>query len=419
MTRLHDACRCLATALALAGSTGGALSAQTQVTNPHGELTIECSTCHAAEGWTPVRISTAFDHAARGFVLAGAHAKTTCRSCHQTLDFKGTPATCASCHQDVHHGELGSECGQCHTPRSFIDQSMMVRAHQQTRFPLRGAHATVDCRACHQPTAQSQIRFVNRSTVCVDCHLPQYRATSDPDHAAGGFPTNCEQCHATTVWQDARFNHDQSGFPLTGAHRAAFCRQCHADGIYHGKPATCVSCHQTDYDGVADPNHRQAQFATDCTQCHTTVAWNTASFNHSGTAFPLTGAHAPLPCRACHSDGVYAGKPATCVSCHQKDYDLTADPNHKGAGFPTDCTSCHNTIGWTGANFNHTQFFPISGNHSAPCATCHNVPSDYTQMTCLVCHEHSKANMDSHHSAVRNYSYSSSACYSCHPRGNN
>ncbi|MEO8031609.1 MAG: hypothetical protein ABJC74_15270 [Gemmatimonadota bacterium] len=393
---------------------------QTAAVNPHGNLSAPCSACHRAEGWTPVRISAQFDHGKSGFPLTGAHAQANCRSCHRTLDFQGVPTTCATCHQDVHHGELGANCAQCHTVRSFIDQTTMVRNHQQTRFPLRGAHTTVDCRSCHQPTAQSQLRFVNRSTVCADCHLEQFRATTDPNHAAGGFPMDCEQCHATTVWQDARFNHDQTGFPLTGAHRAAFCKQCHADAVYHGKSSTCASCHQADYDGVSDPNHRQAGFATTCADCHTTTAWNPSSFDHSKTAFPLTGGHRPLACSACHADGAYQTKPTACVACHQKDFDLTSNPNHKGAGFPTDCTVCHNTVGWMGANFNHTQFFPINtGKHSAPCATCHTVPTDYKQMTCVVCHEHSQTSMDSHHSSVRGYSYSSSACYSCHPRGNN
>ena len=35
----------------------------------------------------------------------------------------------------------------------------------------------------------------------------------------------------------------------------ATCAQCHGDGVYKGKPTTCVSCHQTDYNNAKDPNH--------------------------------------------------------------------------------------------------------------------------------------------------------------------
>ena len=56
------------------------------------------------------------------------------------------------------------------------------------------------------------------------------------------------------------FDHSATAFPLTGAHRAVACQQCHGDGVYHGKSAVCVSCHQADYDRTTDPNHRTAQF---------------------------------------------------------------------------------------------------------------------------------------------------------------
>jgi hypothetical protein len=45
------------------------------------------------------------------------------------------------------------------------------------------------------------------------------------------------------------------------------------------------------------------------------------------------------------------------------------------------------------------------------------VASDYRQFTCLVCHEHSQASMDSKHRGRSGYSYSSVACLGCHPNG--
>ena len=127
-----------------------------------------------------------------------------------------------------------------------------------------------------------------------------------------------------------------------------------------------------------------------------------------------------LACAACHSDGVYAGKPTTCVSCHLTDYNGTTNPVHSTAGFPTACASCHTTSTWLGATFNHdASFFPIySGAHQgrwSSCATCHTNPANYTVFTCLTCHTQLTTN--GHHSGVSGYRYDSQACYSCHPRG--
>ena len=395
--------------------------AQQTTRNPHGRLQQPCAACHGSEGWVPAKISAAFDHAKTGFPLAGAHAQTTCRSCHSSLDFKGTPRDCASCHRDVHRGELGADCARCHTPRSFIDRSGLARAHQQTRFPLTGAHVAVDCERCHTPTPQGRLTFVNRASDCVDCHRTEYESTRNPDHQAGGISTNCTQCHGTTSWPRARFSHAGTRFPLTGAHRAVSCAQCHGDGVYAGKTTLCASCHQLAYDGTTDPPHQQAGFSTDCTMCHTTVTWAGATFDHAGTRFPLTGAHIPLACSQCHGDGVYAGKSTTCVSCHQSAYDATTNPLHAAASFPLDCTSCHTTTTWTGARFaaHDASYFPIySGAHRGrwtTCAQCHTVTTDYAQFSCLACHGQTETN--GHHSGVNGYSYTSQACYSCHPNG--
>ena len=398
---------------------GRAAAAQDRVINPHGKLQWECSTCHRADGWKPVRVTAGFDHGKTGFPLVGAHASTPCRSCHLTLDFHGTDRNCVTCHKDVHQGELGVNCAQCHTSRSFLDRSAMTRAHRETRFPLTGAHLSADCESCHTPSGQGHLTFVGQPTDCVQCHLASYQTAQNPNHQAGGFPLDCNQCHSTAAWPLARFSHANTGFPLTGAHLATPCSSCHGDGVYKGKPTACVSCHQKDYAGVADPNHVAAGFPTDCTQCHTTTAWTGATFDHSTTKFPLTGAHKTVSCSQCHGDGVYAGKSTACASCHQADYNATTNPGHAAAQFPTDCTQCHTATTWTGATFNHDgPFFPIySGKHQgkwSTCSQCHTNPSNYAQFSCTTCHGQSETN--SNHNGVSGYSYSSQACYSCHPR---
>ncbi len=364
---------------------------QPTVQNPHGTLTQPCAVCHSPQAWKPARISSEFDHAkVARFPLQGAHAAVACKSCHTSLTFKGASRDCVGCHTDPHRGELGTTCGRCHTMRSFVDRAEMGRAHQLTRFPLTGAHVAVDCEACHTVAGQGQMTFAARATDCNSCHLKDYQATRNPDHTAGGFPHDCQSCHATASWMGARFDHNATRFPLSGAHLAVNCTQCHGTGGFGALPTTCVSCHQTDYNNARDPSHQQAQFPTDCTVCHTTTAWSGATFNHNATAFALTGAHVQATCTQCHGDGVYKGKPTACLSCHQTDYNNAKDPNHQQAQFSTNCTVCHTTSTWTGATFNHsTTTFPLTGAHvQLTCDQCHG-DGVYRgkPTTCVSCHQ--------------------------------
>ena len=312
--------------------------AQQQTRNPHGKLAEECAVCHSAEAWVPARVSTRFDHGRRGFTLAGAHVQAACRSCHVSLDFRGASRDCASCHRDVHRGELGADCARCHTARSFIDRSGMARAHQLTRFPLTGAHLALDCDACHTPSPQGQLTFVNVSAQCVSCHLPQFQATTNPSHVTGRFPQDCGQCHLPTIWSSARFNHDATGFPLTGAHRAAQCTQCHAGGVFAAMSTACTSCHQPDYVRTTSPPHSSSGYPTTCETCHTTSGWTGASFNH--TWFPVPHRNA-TQCRDCHTNPS-AYSTFVCTTCHTQGQ---TDPHHRSVrGYTwtsSGCYACH------------------------------------------------------------------------------
>jgi nitrate/TMAO reductase-like tetraheme cytochrome c subunit len=159
--------------------------------------------------------------------------------------------------------------------------------------------------------------------------------------------------------------------------------------VYKGKLTTCVSCHQTDFSGAKAPDHVQSQFPTDCTPCHTTTAWTPASFNHSATLFPLTGAHQTAVCSDCHADGVYKGKPTTCQSCHLQDFTATTSPNHRQLGWPQTCTTCHagsgNTTAWdlgvTLPSQYHNMFSVTHEKARGVCTECHNT-TNYAQSTC-------------------------------------
>src|SRR6202007_2391127 len=105
------------------------------------------------------------------------------------------------------------------------------------------------------------------------------------------------------------------------------------------------------------PSTAGAAFAAaNCSTCHNTVSFLTATFDHSTTGFPLTNSHQMAPagkvnaCTACHIHNSYTLTigPTDCGNsqCHLKDWNNTptfggAVPNHITAGFPIAlCSTC-------------------------------------------------------------------------------
>ncbi|UCF66430.1 MAG: hypothetical protein JSV80_11605, partial [Acidobacteriota bacterium] len=386
--------------------------------SPHGKIEDDCSLCHSNEGWIPARVSEDFNHE-RFFALDGAHVQTNCRACHTSLVFSSAEQDCSSCHQDVHQAEMGTDCSRCHSTQSFIDHSEMLRNHVITRFPLTGSHAALDCDACHNREGSGAMEFVNVPTECVACHLDDYLRAREPDHEGLGFPKDCSECHSSTEWSSSHligsdFDHDRTGFPLTGAHRVVDCAACHVGGVFAGTDSDCISCHRTDFEATTEPDHLASGFDTNCSLCHTTTSWRGENFDHSTTAFPLTGSHQAVDCTACHGDGVFEGKSTECVSCHRTDYDGTADPPHAAAGFGTDCTSCHTTATWFGEGFDHnTTDFPLTGAHSGvTCEACHaDAVFDGKPTDCYSCHQTDYENTTDPNHIAAGYGTNCEACH--------
>ncbi|MEZ4456723.1 MAG: hypothetical protein R2882_09275 [Gemmatimonadales bacterium] len=358
-------------------------------TPPHAaaHFPTECATCHTTTTWQ----GAPFDHNTTQFPLDGAHQAVTCQECHGDGQYVGKPTACLSCHQASfdqtktpphHDAGFPTDCTSCHTTSAWAGAAF---DHNTTKFPLSGAHQAARCQDCHVDGV-----YVGKATTCVSCHQSDYNATTTPNHQATGFPTECTTCHTTVTWTGARFDHNTTHFPLTGGHAAVACASCHGDGVFAGKPTTCVACHQDNYGRTTNPPHQASGFPTDCATCHTTTNWVGAPFDHNKTQFPLTGAHQAATCQNCHADGVYAGRPTTCVSCHQPNYDRTSNPVHRTAGFSTNCSSCHNVNTWAGAVFDHNQTqFPLTGAHlAATCQTCHaDGIYDGKPTTCVSCHQ--------------------------------
>ena len=384
--------------------------------NPHGSLHEACAECHTANAWRPARITTRFDHARFGFPLEGAHRAAACLACHRTLEFSRTEARCVDCHTDPHRSELGLDCARCHGARSFLERGPMVRAHQSTRFPLTGAHAVIECEGCHASSEQGHLRFVGTPLACLGCHRSQFEAAKQPDHVAGHLPTDCTNCHTTTFWSKAHFDHDHTRFPLTGQHRTVACTACHTTGRFVAIDTACLSCHQANWN-TATPNHPAAGFdASQCASCHNTTAWHPGAFDHTArTSFPLTGAHTTRTCNDCHGDNVFAGKSTACIDCHRATYD-SATPNHVASGFPAAaCADCHNTTQWSGATFDHDTktSFPLTGAHVArACTECHGDGVYVGKSTaCLSCHQANWTAATPNHAAA---GFDASQCASCH-----
>ncbi|MGB4970406.1 MAG: hypothetical protein WBO31_12800 [Saprospiraceae bacterium] len=317
--------------------------------------------------------------------------------------------------QSPHGDNLKVNCAVCHTPNGWEVQLETVHYnHDSTRFPLTGQHQQLDCRQCH-----SSLIFNEIKSDCNFCHQDMHQLS---------VGLECARCHTTSSWivDDIKEVHFENGFPLTGAHATAECKQCHksANSLKFDRLGSeCIGCHLTDFETADNPNHKGAGFSTNCIECHNPNqrGWKSTSINHD--FFPLNQGHDIQDCRKCHTDPVYSNTPTDCASCHNADYNKTQNPNHKAANISTLCSDCHTTqIGWEPAKFldHDDAYFKIySGKHKGvwkACVECHTNPANFADFSCIVCHK--KMETDNDHKKVNGYFYDDQACLACHPSGN-
>ncbi|HFA47735.1 MAG TPA: hypothetical protein ENJ95_01810 [Bacteroidetes bacterium] len=400
-----------------------------QTINPdHEELNFstDCASCHTTEpDWMPATFANHDDF----YQLNGAHAAIAndCAQCHNG-DYNNTPNTCVGCHADDYnltldppHASLqfSTECQDCHTEDEWMPATF---DHDGQYFPIySGAHEGEwnECTDCHTNPAN----YAEFS--CTNCHV---NPETDNQHSGiNGYSFDdpaCLACHPTGNADDG-FDHNMTAFPLTGAHLTTDCIECHSAG-YAGTPTDCAACHIEDFNQTINPDHEAGNFPTDCSVCHSTdPGWSPAGFAQHDDFFPLTEGHEINDCAACHTGGVFENTPTDCFACHEADFQNTSDPDHEASGFPTDCSVCHSTApGWEADDFNQHDdlYFPIfSGKHKNEwneCNECHTTPGDFMSFSCIDCHEHNNANhLADEHDEVSGYSYSSQACYTCHPTG--
>jgi len=317
-------------------------------------------------------------HDAFGYSLAAHQHQTdgspfACNTCHVNGYSKFDQTVCIACHQQIkadfmqaHLQAYGENCLACH---DGIDTYGHNFDHSKVAFQLTGKHASLDCGACHT-SARSIADMKATPQDCYSCHAKD-------DAHQGQFGTDCGTCHTTTAWLPATFDHSLTKFPLTGAHTSLACSQCHTNAVFTNLPTDCYSCHAKD-------DAHNGQFGTDCGTCHSTTAWLPATFDHSRTKFPLTGAHANLGCTKCHVNNNFTNLSSDCASCHPE------PAFHAGLFVGMSCDQCHNTTAWSPASFNLSH--PNScgedsciNHQGATCRDCH--PSNLSTATCLKCHD--------------------------------
>ncbi len=358
--------------------------------DPHGgAFEARCSSCHSTAGWRQLSPSESFRHDKTKFPLRGKHASLACNACHKTTDFSAPVAhqRCMDCHQDAHRGQFeasagGGDCGACHNETAFAPSTFTVQSHRRTAFPLNGKHAQVECAKCH-PGARAERNFHPAYGRCLDCHKDAHQG----QFAGTRWGNRCESCHTENAFRPANYGlaqHRESGFPLSGAHAAVACRDCHLGEAqaenepwrFHFASRACDACHRDPHGFQTDLNGRQGR---ECDACHTTSGWKgTVPFDHDSTRFPLRGAHRTAGCMDCHKPKlqaagiraiVFADAPVACRACHE---DPHGGQFHRPGQDP-DCSVCHAPARWKPSLFDHERSgFKLAGAHlGVACRLCH------------------------------------------------
>ncbi len=349
---------------------------------PHGNMAGSCIQCHTENTFVEFVGQKLFNHDITEFELRGSHNSVSCFECHDQslsaeeifLDKAGIEENdCKACHEDVHEGRFGDDCKKCHSEESwFALNNMDLFDHSMTDYPLEGLHVNVDCKECHiNEKYGDPIDFAN----CYNCHEDYHNGEFVED----GVTPDCNECH--TLENDFSYTtfglteHQESEFPLEGAHIATPCFACHVSEEhwnFRDIGINCIDCHEDVHDGKITASFYPEK---DCTACHNSDSWTVIDFDHDVTDWPLTGEHVSVSCRECHYDTqadaevqIFADLGQDCITCHENVHD-----DQFAIDGVTDCMRCHITESWEPLNFDHDLTdFPLDGQHiDVECRACH------------------------------------------------
>ncbi|MEZ5391388.1 MAG: hypothetical protein R2724_00600 [Bryobacterales bacterium] len=320
----------------------------------------------------------------------------SCQACHSGAKFREpiAHAQCLDCHrEDNPHGEQfatrtdSGECGACHVVDGFVPSTFDREMHSSTEYPLTGKHASVECKACHEP-AGPKTMFKIGSTDCQTCHEDVHQG----EFKREPYENDCAQCHDVEGFHPSSFTlkkHQSSRFRLAGAHLAVACNSCHrpvsTEGLsrvpsFHFADFDCAACHEHPH-GSQFANTSSKESGIKCETCHDISTWDALlQFDHNRTDFALEGAHRTVPCSQCHrrEDGVpgvdgvvFSAAPLACSGCHE---DVHAGQFDKETDAQV-CSKCHTNDDWKPTEFDHRRYsaFKLDGAHEdVPCRMCHN-----------------------------------------------
>ena len=383
--------------------------------DPHkGSFTASCESCHVTSSWKKIAQLVGFDHQKTKFPLLGKHMAVACSDCHKGNDFKTQIAfgKCMDCHKDEHNGQFAArtdkgECAPCHTVDNWKPSIYGVKEHATSKYPLQDLHAKVDCGKCHLPKGLNGKDTLYKivATQCKDCHEDIHKA----QFAAAPTLNRCDNCHniKNKAFRPAVYalaKHKETRFPLTGAHIAVSCADCHkpmpkgslTPVKYRFDDRTCTVCHDDPHKGEfrAQMEERRPNGSVPgCEACHTVVKWNEMTrFDHAATKFPLTGAHRGVTCIDCHRPPAmevtlknvdFTAAPKMCTGCHEDPHDKQFEARADSA----DCSGCHDATRWKPSQFDHNKQtrYALDGAHiNVPCLDCHKLTREVAGKTVVI-----------------------------------
>ncbi len=227
--------------------------------------------------------------------------KDDCNACHTF--FKGLPSEkCIACHK---LSEIGI------SPDSSSGRSGKNRKNILFHQQLAGQEC-ISCHTDHEGTKPgTSIRNFSHEALaravklnCAGCHASR----QDSLHTL--LSKDCGQCHQTSGWKPANFDH----------------------AMLKGSITNCLSCHRKPTDSYHDPLN------DDCIQCHRTEKWKPSTFEHS-KYFALDNNH-NAECKICHFASDF--RSYTCYGCHEHSENRIAGKhNEEGIYNFGNCVSCH------------------------------------------------------------------------------
>lgn len=264
----------------------------------------------------------------------------------------------------------------------FFSPGELARGHAE----LEGDEHCGDCHSAGSRVADDK---------CMVCHDDVGRTVRQKRGLHGGkfLGQPCGSCHVDhrgrdqvlTRWDPKRFDHEDAGWGLNGAHGRLDCAKCHQGKNRRNKPTfiglltECSACHE---------DKHQGRFGKSCQGCHDEASWKNLDldpFNHDLARFGLRGKHREVKCAKCH------GEPAkyqplafeACGDCHQ-------DPHRGRLG--SDCTGCHVEESWKKLDMQRSAHPGLSiqaGHQRVQCRTCHdrgNLAAPSRGKRCASCH---------------------------------